>query len=429
MKTIQNKSRRRFLKRSLALSIALTSLESQIFASEAEDDDLLRSRISGLLYGCLIGDAAGGPVEFKPVTETKDFLADVRNWDEDRTVDAAEIEKLAQTFPLLDYQTLRPGAEPYGQWTKKAPAGTVTDDTRHKIVLLRKLRELDGKRPLNRNDLAAAYVAFGKSKTVTSRPHYQPLCEEGMIEHVKAAKWILGERDADQAAPPSRIWGGLSTCCGQMTLPPVACIFVGQPKLAYQASYHLAFFDNGPGLDINSAIVAGLATALATDAKQARSQRWKQVTDTMRSVDPYHYHDIPYVDRRVNQWLDIASKIAAEAKGSPKKLFKLLEKDGKPKYFWEAHFILVCVFSMVEFCDGDGMAAMHLALDFGHDTDSVAQLIGAFTGATEGADVFPNEMRRAVQERVAADYDESVEAWTELLTRLSQSESPVFRVD
>ncbi len=29
---------------------------------------------------------------------------------------------------------------PYGPWPARAPAGTVTDDTRHKIVLMRALR-------------------------------------------------------------------------------------------------------------------------------------------------------------------------------------------------------------------------------------------------------------------------------------------------
>ena len=426
MKTILADSRRHFLKGSLAYSMALVGLKLSPFTIQQNKDRPLRSRIAGLLYGSLIGDAAGGPVEFKSPADTKHVLADVRSWDAKRKVNAVEIKKLAATFPLLDYRELRPAAEPYGQWTKNSVAGTVTDDTRHKIVLIRALKKLDGKRPMGCNDLAAAYLDFENSETIQSRPHYKKLCSEGMHEHVKAAKWMSGVREPGQAFPLSRIWGGVSTCCGQMTLPPVACVFVGQPKSAYLAAYHLAFFDNGPAMDINSAIVAGLATALATDEKQSRAQRWNQVAETMRKIDPYCYNDIPFVGRQLDEWLDIASRIVKQANGSPNKLYELLEKDGKPRYWWDAHFILVCVFSMVEFCDYDGIAAMHLALDFGHDTDSVAQLIGAFTGAIDGEDVFPMKMRTTVESRLKIDYDESVENWADLLLRLNDLDSPVF---
>jgi len=404
-------------------------LQPQLFADQAKKKSEMRARIKGLLYGSLIGDAAGGPVEFKPHKETKHVLADVRGWDAGRKINGAEIEKLANSLPLLDYQELRPDAEPYGQWMKNAAAGTVTDDSRHKIVLLRMLGKFDGRRPLSRRDLASAYVAFGESKTVRSRPNYQALCAEAMREHVLAAKWILGKRKTDQALPPERIWGGIGTCCGQMTLPPVACVFVGQPVLAYQAAYHLAFFDNGPALDINSAIVAAMATALAADVELSRAQRWNKVADTMRRVDPYHYSDIPFVGRQLIEWLDIASQIATEAQGSPKKLFDLLEAKGKPRYWWDAHFILVCVVAMFDFCEGNGLAAMHLALDFGHDTDSVSQLIGALTGAMEGESVFPKQMRDAVQTQLVKDYDESVESWADLLIRLNASDVAVFELE
>lgn len=426
MNLASNHSRRGFLKRSLAFSMALCGGQPQSSAFEKPIDDWRRDRIAGLLYGSLIGDATGGPVEFKPPQETKHLLADVRGWDDQRTINETEIEALAQTFPLLGYQKLRPKAEPFGQWRDDAVAGTVTDDTRHKVVLLRALMKLDGERPMRRGDLATAYVEFAQSKTVADRPHYKALCAEAMAEHLKAAKWILGERHPDQAAPPARIWGGVSTCCGQMTLPPVACVFIGQPTLAYRAAYQLAFFDNGPALDINSAIVAGLATALATDERQSRSRRWKEIVGTMRESDPYRYRDIPWVGRQLIQWLDTASRIVRAAEGSPKKLFALLEKDGKPRYWWDAHFIFVCVCAMFEFCNGNGLAAMHLALDFGHDTDSVAQLIGAFAGAMGGAEVFPQPMRVAVETQLINDYDESVESWADLLTRLGESQSQVI---
>jgi len=395
----------------------------------ADGDPQLRRRIEGMLVGSLIGDAAGGPIEFRPPDGIVDRMPACRTWRDGRRLLPDDLQRLSESFQLFSYAELRPEPGPYAQWTPSAAAGTVTDDSRHKMILLNALREArsEGRLPIDASDLAAAYLQFPLSAPIAKRPEYAELCRKSGLEFNRAARWVLGQRDSDQAAPPERLWGGLDTCCGQMALLPLAAIYAGRPRQAYQAAYQLGFVDNGPGKDINAALVAGLAFALSAPALSATSAAstlderrggWQSVTATMNRTDPYQYADVPWVARPITRWLQFASDAVHRAEGQPKRLYRLLEEEAEVRYFWEAHFVVALGFAMIEFCDYEPLAALHLLLDFGHDTDSVAQLMGAFIGALHGPDVFPVAMRQKVVKRLADDYDQSLTEWVELLLTL-----------
>ena len=81
---------------------------------------------------------------------------------------------------------------------------------------------------------------------------------------------------------------------------------------------------------------------------------------------------------------------------------EILEKEGRPVYWWDAHFIITSALAFLHLCQFEPLAAMHLSLDFGHDTDSVAQTIGAFAGAVHGTEIFPRAFRAAVRHTIAA---------------------------
>lgn len=393
------------------------------------DQPDLEQRILGMLLGTLIGDAAGGPVEFHQPQGLDDWLPGCRNWEAQRVLTSADLKRFASSFRLLPYAPLRPEPSPYGQWTPKAMPGTVTDDTRHKIILLNALRAARDKKqlPIGPHALATAYLHFSQSEAIRGRPAYKQLCRESLLEFSQAARWVLGQRDPQRTTPPERLWGGLDTCCGQMTLLPLAAIYAGQPVHAYRAAYALGFTDNGPGKDINSALVAGLAAALGLPTGDGSSEdcarRWQRVVASMKATDPYRYAEVPWVPRPATHWLKLATQFVERAAGRPGKLYALLEQESQVRTYWEAHFIMVLVFSMIEFCQYDSLSAMQLVLDFGHDTDSGAQLLGAFVGALEGPEVFPETMRTTVRGRLMDDYDQSVGEWVELLLALGDGKA------
>lgn len=382
----------------------------------------LQDRIRGLLLGTLAGDAGGGPVEFKPVEELRRLLPDVRSWSAAETTEALRSGRLAKSFSLLPYEGIRSEPEPYAHWTRDGAPGTVTDDSRHKMVLMHALercrRQPD--RPLEPQHLAQAYLDFPARPAIARRPEYRALCEEGFHEYTFASRWQLGERNQARARPIDRLWGGAETCWGQMALLPLAALYPGDPEAAYRASYAIGFCDLGAAKDINSALVAGLAAAIRPpNTAQKREHVWQHVARTMRDVDPYQYAQIPFMTRPAVFYLDLAEDIVRRSEGRPARLFELLEQDGRPIFWWDSHFIHVVSWATLVFCQFDGLAALSLCLAFGHDTDSAAQVVGALAGAVHGSGLFPAEMQQQIVDRLEADYGEVLDDWVALLVELS----------
>lgn len=395
-------------------------------ASVARGDEIDR-RVYGMLVGSVIGDAVGGPVEFVDREHLVGVLPGYATRPDVR-LDAADIARLSATLPMLGYTRWRPEPEPYAHWSHDALPGTVTDDTRHKIVLIDALRAtMIAEAPLDCRGIAEAFVGFANRAEVLRNPEWAKLCASWDRECVLAARWVCGERDAERALPPGRLWGGLGTCVGQMMLPPIAGVYPGEPERAYLAAYELGFLDNGEAKDINAAIVAGLAFALThPDPGEDPAERraaWRAVLDAMIRTDPLRYGEVEFMDRALTRWIEKACRLAEQADRSPAKLYALINKACPRDHAWEAKFLLVEAVALADFCGGEPLAAMHLALDFGEDTDSAAQLLGAIFGALHGPDIFPAAMQRIVAKRLEADHHESLVEWTALLAAARQREA------
>jgi ADP-ribosylglycohydrolase len=406
--------RRRFLAGVCGLSAA--ALARTIPAAEGTDAN--PSRAQAMLIGSLIGDALGGPIEFKSPEQVREIMPAARWWPADRVIDAATKNELADSLQMFSYAELRPQAVAYGPWQTKAARGTITDDSRHKIILIRALRSMlaDGSDRLSKQDLAAALLAFQPNPARIPDPELSALVDEGLREYRYASRWILGERDPDVALPVERLWSGIANCSGQMMMTPLAALFPGQPERAYRETFRIDFIDAPIARDIAAAINAGLAAALDPKLDNDSPQkRWSALLAAMRDTDPYRLGGVPFAGRPLHRWLDLAESIAQRAGGQPSKIYELLESEGKPVYYWDAHFTLLVALTMLRACEFEPWSAMHLTLDFAHDTDSYAQILGAMAGAVHGINIFPIAMRTAVEQRLAADYGESIGDWVRTL--------------
>ncbi len=365
--------------------------------THAAEEPPLLSRVRGLLYGAAIGDALGGPVEFQSSQDVARLPQAPKVWKPGERLDESAKTAAKRRLRMRPYAPLRTQSASYGQWGENAPPGTVTDDTRHKLVLL---DALHGPLPIDAASLAKAYLDWPNQPLPGGRAD---LIADWLEEWRFAAAWVLGRRDPASARPPERMWQGLPTCCGQMTSLPLAALYPGKPAAAYQACYQLSFFDNGWGKDLNAALVAGLATALAVTGDDLEA-KWSQVLQSMRQTDPYHYADIRYTNRQVDRWLDLAAKLAADARSKPAALFKSLEETFAETIKWEAQVPFVVAFSCLSLADYDPLTALQLSIEWGHDTDSYAQVVGAFIGALHGDAVFPPHLRQPVHQRLVADF-------------------------
>lgn len=411
-------TRRDFLE-TTALTLSLAPFVGSAAATAGRVD--ASERIHGLVLGSALGDALGGPIEFQARESVQQLNDPPKVWRDGEVLDATARAATASRLRLRSYRDLRPLPESYGNWNPGSAPGTITDDTRHKLVLFHALHEAEraNRWPMSVKDLAQAYLDWPGTKAVVGREGYPELAADWLEEWQLAARWVRGERDPARALPPERMWQSLPTCCGQMTLLPVAALFAGEPERAYLAAWRLAFFDNGFGKDLNASLVAGLATALATpvEAQNPRAA-WQPILNAMRATDPLRFGNIRWSERQVDRWLNLALKFARDARGQPASLFESLEQEFKHTTKWEAQVPFVVAFACLEIADYDPLAALQLSLEWGHDTDSYAAVVGAFVGALHGSLLFPRDWQEAVINRLRADHGVDLDEETRFLARL-----------
>lgn len=355
------------------------------------------SKIEGLLIGSAIGDAAGGPVEFvnPPI---RSFWC-ITN----KKITEKGIVELGNLFNLREYPK---DAEPFAQWESYGPEGTITDDTRFKLIFFNTLKEYDG--VLTMKNFAQSVLDFRNTLPEKYRDNY----DEWIPEIAYATNWALGKRE--NAYPVERIWGGVPTMEGQMPFLPIAALNPDNPEWCYLKSYELGYFDIGIAKDINSALVAGLARTLQADGD------WQNFETAMRTVDPYNYNNVLYVNRQLIKWLDLSHELVREADGNIAKLFTLLEENLETVYWWETWVPIVVVLACAEIVDYHPLASMQLMMEFGHDTDSYAQVMGAVIGAIHGKDVWPEKISRTVNNRMKEQFDQNVDDWMKLIRKYGE---------
>ncbi|MEO0512345.1 MAG: ADP-ribosylglycohydrolase family protein [Planctomycetota bacterium] len=387
------------------------------FGSTATDN-----RIAAMLVGGLVGDAAGGPVEFVDPSRWDEPGVPFKRWSPGERFPTTEdgLDAYGSALQLMPYAVFRPEPEPYAHWRNDAPPGTLTDDTRHKLVVIDAIRR--SKAPPTEGELARAYLRAADDWTEFADT---ALVEDNLREYLYAARWVVGERDPSRALPPTRIWAALPTCAGQMALPPLAGLAPGNPDAAYRFAHDAAFFDTGPAKDTNAAFVAGLAFALTLEAPSPGGRRaaWQQVKSVMRECDPYRYDDVPWTTRPIHRVLDTAERLAEESQGEPAALIAAIEGLTPPirdRAWWESDIILIMAFAAIELADAHPTASMRLAIELGYDTDSTAQAVGLVLGAMNGLSVFPRALRDPPRQTLRSDYNADVDEWTELLHQVRE---------
>ncbi len=408
----------------LCICILFIAAMELSLAQQKNNTAIIRSKIEGLLLGTFIGDALGGPIEFQEHAAIQASPNPPKLWtDTNELMDDAAIKAAKERMYLRDYKYLLPFVQPYGCWSENAPPGSVTDDSRHKMVLMQMLRTAWQKKqwPLTAKHSAQSYLDWSKSKIIQTHPGYDTLCPQWLGESYKSINWIMGSRKIGEAYPVERMWNAMPTCYGQMALTPMAALYPGQPEKAYLAAYNTAWFDIGFAKDMVAAAVAGISVALTLDpAAMTNEQLWDKVFEAMTKTDPYDYLKVPWCSRQVQRWLDVADMYAKESNGSPAKLFALLDKEFMYTTKWEAQVPYLVVFSILKICKYDPLAAMQLSIEWGNDHDTYPQFLGAFVGALYGPGIFDPAMKATVTKRLQLDYDVEMDEWVNTLMKVQQ---------
>ena len=113
----------------------------------------------------------------------------------------------------------------------------------------------------------------------------------------------------------------------------------------------------------------------------------------------------------------MAHYLVRKADGNIATLFNLLEENLKTTYWWETWVPVVVVMACAEIVEYDPLASMQLMIEFGHDTDSYAQVMGAVMGAIHGKNVWPEQMSKTVNLRMKEQFNQNVDDWMLLINR------------
>lgn len=335
-----------------------------LFSSQLYAND----RIDGFIAGSFLGEAYGGPFEFQPIVPLNlPRSPSSKDW----SIYAKSLVLTSYSFPPSDY----------GHWDQKGLKGSLTDETRHKIIYQQAYKSKIG--------LAQSYINYSKTDERWGR---------WLNEYKKAANWVLGERDLSISLPLERLWGGMSTQAGQMVFLFEAISHLKNPKQGYLDVWNMNWIDQAQAKDVTSTIVS-LSSLLL------KGNDFHLALDEVKSIDPFKFNHVLYVPRRVNALIDQALSISKRAKNNPHELFKLFNQELKAVTWWEDYVPFVMSIALVDFIGLEHpLAAIKLANDFGHDTDSVASLLGAWIGAIHGKNIFSSSDLVIVEERLKNEY-------------------------
>ena len=367
--------------------------------------DTLYDKMLGVLVGSAIGDAMGAPTEM---------------WSrQDIQIEYGFVEG-------LDSMVREPSAE--GIWDYNLPAGSTTDDTRWKALLVEYLigtgeqiqpfsARLDAKTfaqtILDRYESGLAELKATEGFELD--PYEAQLRRIAWLkEWARVAKpYKEGNLDAYSHAL-SQFYGGEMVCAGMLFAPMIGACYPGDPAWAYEQTYQVDIFDIGYARDISGITAAMVAAALPTESTQ------DSVIKTVREVDPKGYFKSRLVGRTSYKLYKEAQLIVHEVKNvDPVAFFeskpkislalplktaedslryaqistayqKLDEKLMRyPFHPAEIHMVNLVALMLFDF---DFVQTLSFVINYGRDNDTTGAVTGSILGAYWGASKLPVDL-------------------------------------
>ncbi len=343
--------------------------------------DVLTNKARGAIAGLAVGDALGGSTEGYPPEAIRERFG---GW----------VTDIVGPF-LPDWRTARP-MSPYHKGD-----GHVTDDTLMTLALARVYATV-------RDHLTAFEIAEHLVPELAERVIYVPELETDTVllnRLFLAEKYLVLRLRSANADPREAGVGNVVNCGAAMYMTPVGIVNAGDPAGAYReaidvAGAHQSSFGREaagvmaaavaaafrPGASVGSVVEAcialardGTRTAIEAVTAAARDVHdWRTAIPVLRdAVRPFdgvgeHYRQ-PDLDAR-----------------RPSRLHSIEE--------------LPVALGMLVATGGDYVSAVLGGVNYGRDSDSIAQMAGAISGALHGLDTVPAHWLERVSHASRCDF-------------------------
>ena len=295
-------------------------------------EDTILDRAAGMLAGVAVGDALGMPSEFL----TPDLI---QKW-------YGGIRELTTAHPTHPHH--------------KLPAGSVTDDTDHTMLVAQLLLDQG---QIDPHEFARRLLEWGQSSRVQANRFVGP-----------STLKTLAALQAGKAL--NEVPRGGTSVGAAMRVAPLAIVFLDRDKLIEQvvASCAVSHYTRNA---ISGAM--GMAFALAAALEPGASLQSISTAAKEGAVTGREYGDwswSPPIEKRMDYVLDWVQNVPQE-----EVLKRLYELIGVDMY---AEQLLPCAIGLMGLADGDLGRAMLWAANLGGDTDTLASMTGALCGAWRG---------------------------------------------
>ncbi|MBK8021056.1 MAG: ADP-ribosylglycohydrolase family protein [Chloroflexi bacterium] len=290
------------------------------------------NRAAGMLAGVAIGDALGMPAEFL----TPDLI---QAW-------YGGISGLVVAHPSHPHYRL--------------PAGSVTDDTDHTLMLAKLL--IDHER-IDPHELARRLLDWGLS----------PRVQENRFVGPSTLKTLAALKDGKALTEVPR--GGTSVGAA-MRVAPLAIVFADQDRLIEQvvASCAVSHYTRNAISGAMSTAFALSAALLADASRESICQAAREGTVIGRQYGDWSWS--PPIEKRIDHAVEWARTLP-----EPQVLARLYELIGVDMF---AEQLLPCALAILVLYDGDPDRVMLACANLGGDADTLASMAGALSGGWRG---------------------------------------------
>jgi ADP-ribosylglycohydrolase len=279
--------------------------------------------------------------------------------------------------------------------------GAITDDTTLKYVMCAAIVRKGGR--VKPEDLAKIWI------------------EELNLNRVSKTDQISCLKLRAGVSPWEAGSGNIVTCCPSMSITPIGIINAGDLDQAYQDGYNIASI-SGDGFNLEAAALfcAGIASAFLPGAT------WETIIETM----------IRYSRYTMLKCVDLTMNLAQKSSGIEEFRAKYYERFAdwwsRPTRCWDRNNYpngtgaesIPLAMAITYLCKGDLKRSILEAVNFGRDTDTIANFIGSMLGPVSNVCSLKPEWIQRVEDTSKFLYQEfpllGVSDYTTLATALKE---------
>ncbi len=295
---------------------------------------ILFEKIFGSLAGVAIGDALGFPTEGLTPEEIKQYYG----W----------IDDFVSPIPEHPNASLS--------------RGHITDDTEETILLIETILKSGG--IISETAFAEKLINWAKQKDFTQKTYIGP-------STLNAIKNLLS------GVSPLQAGNHYTTCGAAMRIAPIGLIFPNRPKMAAEIAAKISRVTHGGKAALAAASAVAAAIAVALNDNTTIDDIVNAAIENSSIGEKFGKPSVsPSVSKRIALAVNIAKK--NEEKQAIREIYDII---GTGITSAEA---IPAAFGVFVIAKGDPMRSIILASNIGGDTDTIAAISGAISGAYKG---------------------------------------------